>query len=164
MLLPDGFDQHPDARYPLVVNPAHFPTGLNAFSTILPDPTAKGNDKTTQEYAYRFYKEWTSGKLPRMLVMAIQHPTPYYDDSYGVNSVNNGPYGDAITQELDSVHRAEVPGHRPTVGARAHRLFDRRLGSARHADHVSGFLQRHMGGSAEPDRFPRVAPREHLRR
>jgi hypothetical protein len=100
VLLPDGFDQHPDARYPLVVNPAHFPTGLNAFSTILPDPTAKGNDKTTQEYAYRFYKEWTSGKVPRMLVMAIQHPTPYYDDSYGVNSVNNGPYGDAITQEL----------------------------------------------------------------
>ena len=100
VLLPDGFDQHPNARYPLVVNPAHFPTGLNAFSTILPDPTAKGNEKTTQEYAYRFYKEWTSGKVPRMLVMAIQHPTPYYDDSYGVNSVNNGPYGDAITQEL----------------------------------------------------------------
>jgi hypothetical protein len=100
VLLPDGFDQHPDARYPLVVNPAHFPAGLTAFSTILPDPTAKGNEKTIQEYAYRFYKEWTSGKLPRMLVMAIQHPTPYYDDSYGVNSANNGPYGDAITQEL----------------------------------------------------------------
>ena len=32
--------------------------------------------------------------------MTIQHPTPFYDDSYGVNSVNNGPYGDAITQEL----------------------------------------------------------------
>ena len=100
VLLPDGYDERPNARYPLVVNPAHFPTGLNAFSTILPDPTAKGNEKTTQEYAYRFYKEWTGGKVPRMLVMAIQHPTVYYDDSYGVNSVNNGPYGDAITQEL----------------------------------------------------------------
>jgi hypothetical protein len=100
VLLPDGFDQHPGARYPLVVNPAHFPTGLTAFSTTLPDPTARGAEKTTQEYTYRFYKDWTSDKVPRMLVMAIQHPTPYYDDSYGVNSVNNGPYGDAITQEL----------------------------------------------------------------
>jgi len=37
---------------------------------------------------------------PRMLVATIQHPSPYYDDSYGVNSENNGPYGDAITKEL----------------------------------------------------------------
>ncbi len=35
-----------------------------------------------------------------MLVVEIQHPTPYYDDSYAVNSENNGPYGDAITYEL----------------------------------------------------------------
>jgi hypothetical protein len=30
----------------------------------------------------------------------IQHATPYYDDSYAVNSANMGPYGDAITYEL----------------------------------------------------------------
>src|SRR5207245_1908796 len=30
----------------------------------------------------------------------FQHPTPYFDDSYAVNSANNGPYGDAILQEL----------------------------------------------------------------
>lgn len=100
VLLPDGFEEHSDAHYPIIVNPAHFPTGINAFSTAVPDPTARGTEKTTQEYAYRFYQDWTSGSLPRMLVMTIQHPTPYYDDSYGVNSVNNGPYGDAITQEL----------------------------------------------------------------
>jgi hypothetical protein len=35
-----------------------------------------------------------------MIVATLQHPSPYYDDSYGVNSENNGPYGDAITQEL----------------------------------------------------------------
>ena len=38
VLLPDGFDDHPDAHYPIVINPAHFPTGLNAFSTEVPDP------------------------------------------------------------------------------------------------------------------------------
>ena len=35
-----------------------------------------------------------------MLAVTFQHPTPYFDDSYAVNSVNNGPYGDAIMQEL----------------------------------------------------------------
>jgi hypothetical protein len=35
-----------------------------------------------------------------MILVTLQHPSPYYDDSYGVNSENNGPYGDAITKEL----------------------------------------------------------------
>ena len=30
----------------------------------------------------------------------FQHPSPYYDDSYAVNSPNVGPYQDAIMQEL----------------------------------------------------------------
>ncbi len=35
-----------------------------------------------------------------MIGVTFQHPTPYFDDSYAVNSANNGPYGDAIMQEL----------------------------------------------------------------
>jgi hypothetical protein len=35
-----------------------------------------------------------------MVAFRILHPSPYYDDSYAVNSANNGPYGDAIMQEL----------------------------------------------------------------
>ena len=35
-----------------------------------------------------------------MIHLLIQHPTPYFDDSYAVNSANNGPYGDAITLDL----------------------------------------------------------------
>ena len=35
-----------------------------------------------------------------MLIVEIQHATPYYDDSYAVNSANMGPYGDAIMYEL----------------------------------------------------------------
>ena len=113
VILPEGYDSHPDAHYPLVVNPAHFPTSINAFSDIPPDPTLVDDDNaaygedgggpsaaTSAKYAYEFYQYWKSDKAPRMLFMAIQHPTPYYDDSYGVNSPNDGPYGDAITQEL----------------------------------------------------------------
>lgn len=47
-----------------------------------------------------FSKAWLSDGFPRMLAVTFQHPTPYFDDSYAVNSVNNGPYGDAIMQEL----------------------------------------------------------------
>jgi hypothetical protein len=45
-------------------------------------------------------EEWLDDDFPRMLVVTFQHPTPYFDDSYAVNSANNGPYGDAIMEEL----------------------------------------------------------------
>ena len=47
-----------------------------------------------------FSREWVRDGFPRMLIVTFQHPTPYFDDSYAVNSVNVGPYGDAIMQEL----------------------------------------------------------------
>jgi hypothetical protein len=47
-----------------------------------------------------FSNAWLSDGFPRMIAVTFQHPTPYFDDSYAVNSVNNGPYGDAIMQEL----------------------------------------------------------------
>jgi Putative esterase len=48
----------------------------------------------------RAREEWMEDDFPRMIVVTLQHPTPYFDDSYAVNSANNGPYGDAIMQEL----------------------------------------------------------------
>jgi S-formylglutathione hydrolase FrmB len=35
-----------------------------------------------------------------MIAVTFQHPTPYFDDSYAINSANAGPYGDAIMTEL----------------------------------------------------------------
>ena len=46
------------------------------------------------------YTEWIQDDFPRMLIVTFQHPNPYFDSSYTVNSVNVGPYGDAIMQEL----------------------------------------------------------------
>jgi hypothetical protein len=46
------------------------------------------------------YQEWIKDDFPRMILVTFQHPTPYFDDSYAVNSVNVGPYGDAIMGEL----------------------------------------------------------------
>jgi hypothetical protein len=110
VLLPWGFDAHPGARYPLVVNHGHFPAGLDGWretpldTALAPDYNARfdlrGYNRIQQELAYDLYKSWTGPGFPRVLLVEIQHPTPYYDDSYAVNSANNGPYGDAIQYEL----------------------------------------------------------------
>ena len=110
VLLPEGFDTHPNARYPLAVFHGHYPDDFGGFRPEPPDSALKpdyaerfqlaGYNKIQQEYAHQFYREWTGPKFPRMLLIEIQHANPYYDDSYAVNSENLGPYGDAITYEL----------------------------------------------------------------
>ncbi|MFN2514614.1 MAG: alpha/beta hydrolase-fold protein [Pyrinomonadaceae bacterium] len=110
VLLPEGFDNHPNAHYPLVIFHGHFPADFGGFRETPPDPTLKpvyserfrleGYNKIQQEHAYKFYQEWTGANFPRMIIIEIQHANPYYDDSYAVNSANLGPYGDAITYEL----------------------------------------------------------------
>lgn len=100
VLLPAGFDEHPDAHYPLLIHHGHFPTAVDGWRETLPDDDATGRDRTVQELAYEFYKDWTGPDFPRMIHVQIQHANPYFDDSYAVNSANVGPYGDAITHEL----------------------------------------------------------------
>jgi hypothetical protein len=110
VLLPWGFDEHPNARYPLAIYHGHFPSELGGWRETPPDPNLApdssarfrlaGYNRIQQRYAYQLYQDWTGPGFPRALVVEIQHPTPYYDDSYAVNSANNGPYGDAIMREL----------------------------------------------------------------
>lgn len=35
-----------------------------------------------------------------MILVRFRHETPFYDDSYAVNTPNIGPYGDALNEEL----------------------------------------------------------------
>ena len=110
VLLPEGFDEHPEARYPLIVNHGHFPRTFGGFREEPPDPNLEpdyserfkvhGYNRIVQEHAHEFYKEWTGPDVPRMIIIEVQHANPYYDDSYAVNSQNLGPYGDAIVHEL----------------------------------------------------------------
>jgi hypothetical protein len=79
VLLPKDYDKHPEAKYPVVYSEGHFSL------------RAPGVGSTPY---------WNADGTPRMIIVTLQHPSPYYDDSYGVNSANNGPYGDAIMQEL----------------------------------------------------------------
>jgi hypothetical protein len=110
VLLPEGWDAHPAARYPLVINHGHFPYTLDGFREEPPDPNLPCEysdrfrldcyNRIEQQQAHQFYKDWTGPGFPRLLIVEIQHANPYYDDSYAVNSANLGPYGDAITYEL----------------------------------------------------------------
>ncbi len=110
VLLPKGFNEHPEAKYPLMIFHGHFPSDFGGFRTEAPDPNLEPNYSARfnlegyniieQQEAYDFYKRWNEPDFPRFLIIEIQHPTPYYDDSYAVNSASQGPYGDAITYEL----------------------------------------------------------------
>lgn len=110
VLLPEGWDTHPQAKYPLVINHGHFPADFSGFRPEPPDANLKCEysdrfrldcyNRVVQEHAHQFYQDWTGPGFPRVLLIEIQHANPYYDDSYAVNSANLGPYGDAITYEL----------------------------------------------------------------
>jgi hypothetical protein len=102
VLLPAGWDTHPNAHYPLLVHHGHFPANMESdtWRETPPDPNAPANQRDAQVAAYKFYQDWNGPNFPRMIHLLVQHPTPYFDDSYAVNSANNGPYGDAITLDL----------------------------------------------------------------
>jgi hypothetical protein len=123
LVLPEGWDSHPDARYPLAIFHGHFQREVFPWREIPPDPklppadlkniaefcpnghegefcTKYGYERVLQEYGYELYNKWRSKDFPRVIMVNIQHANPYYDDSYAVNSENLGPYGDAITYEL----------------------------------------------------------------
>ena len=110
VLVPEGFDAHPNAHFPLIIFHDHFVDNFDDFRTTPPDPNLKpdyserfhlaGYNGIQQEEAYKFYQKWISPGFPRVLIVKIQHANPFYDDSYAVNSANVGPYGGAIENEL----------------------------------------------------------------
>ena len=110
VMVPEGFDEHPQAHFPVMIFHDHFVADFDDFRTTPPDPNLKpdyserfhlaGYNRIQQQEAYKFYQQWISPGFPRVLIVKIQHANPFYDDSYAVNSANVGPYGDAIESEL----------------------------------------------------------------
>jgi len=102
ILLPKGYAENSGISYPALYEQGHFstaaPGGFGEQSE--PNPDATEREKTRARQRQEFSNAWLSEKFPRMLYVTFQHPTPYYDDSYAIDSPNNGPYGQAIMQEL----------------------------------------------------------------
>ncbi len=105
VLLPKGFDEEPTRRYPAIYSQGHF--GLGApfgFTDQSGSETAEQRDarlkRSAREPGFMFGASWLKDDMPRYVAITWQHPTPWYDDSYAVNSVNTGPYQDALLNEL----------------------------------------------------------------
>ncbi|KAF1942121.1 hypothetical protein EJ02DRAFT_454612 [Clathrospora elynae] len=97
VVLPSGYDANDKkTRYPVIYNQGHWPGSAGAYNY--------GTDKA-------FTSAWDSGLIPatnttaarpapKFLLITFRHESPFYDDSYAVNTANLGPYGDAINDEL----------------------------------------------------------------
>jgi enterochelin esterase-like enzyme len=98
VLLPQGYADHPNERYPVVYIQGHFglraPYGFDEKQAK--DPASRNALSASAAFSYA----WVKSDIPKVIAISFQHPTPFFDDSYAVNSANNGPYGDAILQEL----------------------------------------------------------------
>ena len=103
VLLPKGYTDHPDVHYPSIYTLGHGEAPLS-FSTNPPRAGAAAADAvspvTGLQSGYATYQQWTSDDYPRVIAISLEQQTPYFPDSYSVNSANNGPYGDAIVQEV----------------------------------------------------------------
>lgn len=104
ILLPKGYNSHPNAHYPVVYNQGHFsqaiPWGFNPDPKSETPRAVREGKASNMGTGYEFYEAWNSDHFPRFIMVTFQHPCPYFDDSYAVNSANCGPFGDAIMQEL----------------------------------------------------------------
>ncbi len=105
VLLPRDWDANPTTRYPAIYIQGHFGEGAPfGFDPDGKPETAAARAarlvRTAREPGYEFAQAWMGPKFPRMVAVTFQHPTPYYDDSYAINSANTGPYQDALIKEL----------------------------------------------------------------
>src|SRR6202789_564067 len=85
VLVPEGFDEHPDVRFPLMIFHDHFVTGFDDFRTTPTDPNLKpdyserfhlaGYNRIQQEEAYKEYQEGIGPKFPGVRGMKIKQDT-----------------------------------------------------------------------------------------
>jgi S-formylglutathione hydrolase FrmB len=86
VILPRDFDKEPERRYPLRVHIGGYGTRYTAAGRMMSPQSG-------------FRRAWLDDNAPRMLLLHLDGAGPF-GDPYQVNSDNNGPYGDAVTQEL----------------------------------------------------------------
>jgi len=86
VILPRDFDKDTTRRYPLRVQIGGYGDRYTAVQRMMMEGTG-------------FRRTWLADDTPRMVVLHLDGDGPF-GDCYQVNSDNNGPYGDAITQEL----------------------------------------------------------------
>jgi hypothetical protein len=84
VLLPPGYDSHPNDRYPTVYFTHGFGGTLNGLRA---------------RYASVLYDRMKQGKMPEMIWVLLDESSPTGTHEFA-DSVNNGPWGTALTAEL----------------------------------------------------------------
>lgn len=112
VLLPKGYAEHPNTYYPSIYPLGHAPDPFSFNPDSMSERRggeqnplelrrgARINRVSGLESGYDFYKSWVSDSFPRVIAITLEQATPYFADSYSTNSANDGPYGDAIVQEV----------------------------------------------------------------
>src|SRR5262249_28676542 len=92
VVLPKGYEEHPEVRYPAVYAQGYVGSPAFYFNE---DPNSAKQEEGLRasgvQPGYEFFQEWTSDKFPRFLMVTFVEPCPFFPDGYGTNSVNNGP-------------------------------------------------------------------------
>ncbi len=114
VLLPKEYDPQSDRKYAAVYEQGHFSSDPPFRFNPAAQPQSRAEHDarlaaTNAESPYDFTQAWLRGDTPPLVAITFQHPTPFYDDSYAVNSANSGPYGDALLTEL--IPRLEARFH-----------------------------------------------------
>lgn len=86
VILPRTFAGEPDRRYPLWLHIGGYGARYTFVSRMMSPRSA-------------FHELWMATNAPQMLYVLPDGAGPF-GDPYQINSANNGPYGDALTQEL----------------------------------------------------------------
>jgi hypothetical protein len=100
VLLPKGYAEHPTVRYPTIYSLGHGRAPFSFSTTPSTRPRGDINPVTGTESGSDFHQSWIGDGFPRVIAVSLEQSTPYFPDSYSVNSANNGPYGDAIVEEV----------------------------------------------------------------
>ena len=102
ILLPPGYDENPDAVYPVLYMQGHssgftpMPWAPNEWFR----PGYEAEHVAVGPQLDGFYEAWTAGELPKVVIITFRDANPFFDTSYSVNSPNVGPYADVIIEEL----------------------------------------------------------------
>ncbi len=172
VLVPEGFDDHPDARYPLMIFHGHYPGGLRRLPhraagpgprvrvlralparLLQPDPAAGGLrllsalDLARDAARPDRRDPARESLLRRLLRRQLGQP---------------GALRRRHHLRAGARDRAPLPRPRRGLGALPLRRLDRRLGGAGGAGLLPRRVQRRLRRLPRPDRLPRLHPGGHL--
>lgn len=100
--LPAGYAERSKVHYPLVIRLSGLPRRPPDWRESPPEEglSIASEEWQAQQAGWENFQYWQAANTPRMIIADLQHPTPYGESSMVINSLNTGPYADAIRYEL----------------------------------------------------------------